>query len=250
MGSFVGVDGCRGGWVAARLDSQGSLQPLQVYPSFTELIAATRDANLVLVDMPIGLLDQPAPGEASPSERACDAAARALLGVRRASVFSVPVRRAVHAADYRAACDVNAQATGRKISQQAWHICAKIAQVDRVMRATPALQARVRECHPEVCFMALNNGQPMGANKKSPAGQAERRAVLERYLPECAAQIAQARAAYRRGVLADDDILDAVVLAVSARIAHGHGVPTLPPHPERDAQGLRMEIVCPLVAQN
>jgi predicted RNase H-like nuclease len=29
------------------------------------------------------------------------------------------------------------------------------AQVDLVMRADPSLQARIHECHPEVCFAAL-----------------------------------------------------------------------------------------------
>ena len=70
---------------------------------------ATRQAELLLVDIPIGLPETGA-------ERACDLMARRLLGPRKSSVFPVPVRQAVHAPTYQEACDLNATATGDRKS--------------------------------------------------------------------------------------------------------------------------------------
>jgi len=230
---YAGVDGCPAGWVVASLDGQGSPGPVRICRTFADVVQATAPAVLTLVDMPMGLDDQR-------YMRACCQSARDLLGPRRSSIFAVPVRAAVHAPDYAAACALNQAATGRKLSVQSWNICRKIAEADLAMRAEPVLQGRLRESHPELCFAALNCWRPLLTSKKTKDGQTERLTLLARYLPG-----AGLLPAIPRSQAAPDDMLDAWVLAVSARIAAGNGKPSLPGRPESDALGLRMEIVVP-----
>lgn len=225
---YAGVDGCPAGWVVAAYAG-----PVKVCTTFAEVVAATAGAELVLVDIPMGLDDRR-------HLRACELIARRLLGPRRSSIFPVPVRAAVHAPDYRAASAANFAATGKKLSVQSWNICRKIAEADLALRAQPALQARLRESHPELCFAALNGWQPLATSKKTREGQAERLALLERHTPGVTLPTG-----IRRSQAAPDDILDAMVLALSARIAAENGLPTAPDPPETDALGLIMAIVTP-----
>ncbi|HWI60464.1 MAG TPA: DUF429 domain-containing protein [Symbiobacteriaceae bacterium] len=225
---YAGVDGCPAGWVLA--PDEG---PVQVFPTFAGVIEATAEAALVLVDIPMGLDDQR-------HLRACERIARELLGARRSSIFPVPVRAAVHAPDYLTASAVNFAATGKKLSMQSWNICRKIAEADLALRAQPALQGRVRESHPELCFAALNGWRPLTTSKKTREGQAERLALLERHTPGVTLPTG-----IRRSAAARDDILDAMVLAVSARLAAENGLPAAPDPPETDALGLIMAIVTP-----
>ena len=181
--------------------------------------------------MPIGLPDRIVPGGRGP-----EAAARAVLGPRRSSVFSVPSRSTVWERDYRRACSEAARTSEppRMVSQQAFHLFPKIREIDGLMSAE--LEDRVHEVHPELAFWRLNDGRPMNHPKKSPAGKEERHAVLLRHgLPT------SALASVPRGA-AMDDLLDAAASALIARrIARGEAVP-FPAEPGRDGRGLRMAI--------
>ncbi|HEU0114068.1 MAG TPA: DUF429 domain-containing protein, partial [Thermomicrobiales bacterium] len=164
----VGVDGCRGGWLAVVLDPiAGTLTP-RVHPDFASVLAARPAPATIAIDMPIGL--------SVGVPRGCDVEARRLLGPRRSSVFPAPDRRLLGARDYREALARARALTGTGISRQAFNIVAKAAEVDRAM--TPALQQRAIEVHPEVSFWAMNGGVPMAHPKRRPEGFAERRSVL------------------------------------------------------------------------
>ncbi len=95
----IGVDGCRGGWLCTALDGAGGAPPeWWVAADFAGVVEHARDADLILVDIPIGLLE----GGSSPREP--DVLARRMLGGRRASsVFSAPVRPVLEVPDYAAA---------------------------------------------------------------------------------------------------------------------------------------------------
>src|SRR6266568_6431512 len=80
----AGVDGCPGGWVCFLVDVHSRATSIQVI----DLSIWPRDRppglTCIGIDIPIGLLDCP---------RACDLAARKLLGARRdSSVFPTPCR--------------------------------------------------------------------------------------------------------------------------------------------------------------
>jgi predicted RNase H-like nuclease len=234
----VGIDGCRAGWVWCRRGASG--WDGGVAASIDALTPVLDTAALALIDMPIGLVSQ------GPDERACDRAARALLGRPRASsVFRPPCRAALAAGDYAGACAINRRCTGVALSQQTWHIAAKIRELDRALTAAPGLCERLLEAHPELCFWGLAGGRPMAHNKRTPQGQAERVRVLQALEPACVAHMATLRGEHPRAALATDDIADATVLAVTAAAALGSDAcrRRLPAVPEHDALGLPMALL-------
>lgn len=230
---LYGVDGCRAGWVAAI--TAGRDLEFVVFRTFTDVLAhAQGEPSIVVVDVPIGLPD------AGP--RGCDLAARELLGPRRSSVFPPPCRPALAATSFADACARNRRASGKGVTRQLYGILAKIREVDDAM--TPALQARVREAHPEVTFAVLSGrrtGLPHA--KKTTAGASERLGLLRAIFPR-GLDVAAIRARLGRSRALPDDVLDAAACSVTARrILEGRAL-VLPEGPgERDPRGLRMEIV-------
>ena len=122
----VGVDGCRGGWPAVRLDRDGTTE-CRNFADMASLWAAHRQAALILVDIPIGLPE-------AANDRSCDKAARAVLGRRRASVFPVPCRAAVYAPDYDTAIKLNEEITGKRIFRATWNLIPRVRQVDELLQ--------------------------------------------------------------------------------------------------------------------
>jgi len=239
----VGVDGCPAGWFAVRL-GDGVQPKMRVFPSITELWAEWQDAELMLIDIPIGLRD------GGHQERLCDPVARRLLGQPRgSSVFPAPCWAAAHATDYGEAVEINRCATrvnddtiGRGLSRQCWGICRKIREVNDFLLAHAGIGDRFREVHPEVCFWAFNHGLPMEHGKKTHSGFAERRAVLRGLSPVADTVVDRALVDYRRNTVAKDDILDALVSALTAAVGI-HNLVSIPANPEFDPRGLRMEMV-------
>lgn len=233
----VGVDGCRAGWFAVVLE--GEAWQTHLYATILALWRAQQDAARILIDIPIGLPER--------RERACDGAARQVLGVRRSSVFSVPVREAVYAPTYAQANAVNEQAVGKKLSKQSWNITPKIREVDLLLFSEHPAREVLYETHPEVLFWALNGGQPMAHAKRRRVdlrfvGLNERLALLQAYFPQASALYEDALRRYPRRQLGRDDVVDALAAAVAARMTP-HA--TLPPQPERDVHDLPMQIVYP-----
>lgn len=227
---FYGVDGCRAGWFVVGLTAEGGFQHA-VYERFADFWrASSRRAARVLVDMPIGLPEQ--------GERACDHAARACLKARRSSIFITATRAALYADTYAAANEINRANGGKGISKQAWNIAYKIRELDALLRTTPRAATRVHESHPEIALWALA-GREMVYNKKTHAGRTERLALLAEQYAHTPTLYADAIQRYRRKDVAGDDILDALVLAITAQSAALVTLPTPPPH---DGQGLPMAI--------
>lgn len=233
----IGVDGCRAGWLGARLGQDSSWE-IRVFDSIDALWAAWDDGvTTVLVDVPIGL------PEAS-SARACDAAARAYLRAPRASsVFNPPTRAALHASSWAESARLNERACGKRISRQTWGLVPKIREVDAFLRADTARQDRLREAHPEVLFQVLNEGISLTHGKKSSDGRAERLGILETFEADARAHFGAAAERYRRSEAHLDDILDAMGAALVA--ARAPELESWPARPPRDAAGLRCEIVVP-----
>ncbi|WP_022662076.1 DUF429 domain-containing protein [Paucidesulfovibrio longus] len=210
--AYIGVDGCRGGWLAAAIGPDGLR--FELHRTVAGLFGAHRDTTM-LVDMPMGL---PHAGE---PVRRCDAEARRLLGPRRASVFSPPCREALAAGDHAEACAVNRAVTGRGLSIQAWNIARRIRELDELLRAEPGASGRLLECHPELCFAALL-GAPATHPKKTRAGREQRLKTLLGLCPEAKDRIVQGLKNYA-GLCAHDDFLDALVLAVCLALAEPPG---------------------------
>jgi predicted RNase H-like nuclease len=152
---FVGVDGCRGQcWLAVILGAGGCAEA-RVFSDIFALWQECKAASLILIDIPIGLRNGGA------LERRCDKEARKRLGPKRgAGVFPMPCRAALKADSYEEASEINREHTGRKLSKQSWGILLKIRQVEELVAGDAGARARIRESHPEVCFLALA-GYPM-----------------------------------------------------------------------------------------
>ena len=259
---YVGVDGCKGGWIGVGLDDSGKAC-VKVREAFSDLVDCFGDACVILVDIPIGLPEDTTP-------RACDIEARKKLGRKRlAAVFPAPPRpfvdkvaltpdwdwTAAHGKPFQEAfAEANKwhreKFRNKGLAAQAFGIAPKIAEMDEFMRTRDAASPEIREVHPEICFWALNEQQPMSHKKSNSEGREERLATLRR----CAQDIngidvdaifKKARDKWTKTRVADDDILDALAAAITAKIVSQNGdrLGTLPENPQTDSKGLPMEMV-------
>jgi predicted RNase H-like nuclease len=236
---LAGADGCVAGWIAAFVRPEGGEVRMRILPRFGDLVAAPEQPAIIAVDMPIGLPERTGTGG-----RAAENAVRPLLGARQSSVFSVPSRAAVYAADYRAACRV-ALATSdppRKVSKQLFNIAPKMREVDECLRTDAGLAARVFEVHPELAFWRLNGARALDEPKKVQGRPYEPGLALRRRLLVRAGLPAAVVDASPPAGAGPDDVLDALACAaIAQRIRAGRARP-FPDPPPRDAHGLPMAI--------
>ena len=236
---LAGVDGCTGGWIAAFVREAGGDVRVRVVPRFADVLGAPEAPNIVAVDMPIGLPERTGPGG-----RAAENQVRPLLGARQSSVFSVPSRAAIYAADYGEACRIALETSDppRKVSKQLFNIAPKIREVDEALRAVPEAAARVFEVHPEAAFWRLNGERPLAEPKKikgrpyEPGLALRRKLLIAAGLPDQAVKAPPPRGA------GPDDVLDALACAATARRIHAGLAKPFPDPPLRDSFGLNMAI--------
>jgi predicted RNase H-like nuclease len=233
---YIGIDGCKLGWFTVSLDAEGNWE-INSFGMIDKLWEHCKASKLILIDITIGLRD------GGIEERICDKEARQILGPKRGStVFRVPCRAAVYTDTYRKASEANAQMTGKKLPKQTWGIIPKIREVDQLLLADASARTRIKEIHPEVCFWALNNCQSMRYSKKKVEGFEERRKVLRSVYPYTDDVLNYSLQKYRRKEVSKDDILDALVAAVTAS-KERLGLLTIPEVPEFDSKMLPMEMV-------
>ncbi len=233
-GPWVGVDGCRGGWFAVSIEASGRVGCAR-FEGIAELAAAFPAGARIGIDIPIGLPSRHCPF------RDCDHAARRLLGPGLTSrVFSPPARRTLAAENHAGACAINRAETGKAISLQSYHIMEKIREVDAWLRQHPAVGDRVREFHPELVFLRLNDGTPVRSSKKLRDGFDQRMALIRAHSPAVARACDEAIDAYPRKLVARDDILDAAAIAVA--LTNGDLQTAVPRPAPRDNADLPMQI--------
>jgi predicted RNase H-like nuclease len=106
--AILGVDGYKGGWIAASKADIGGVN-LRVIGNVRDLI--TSIPTVLAIDIPIGLSDG--------KPRQCDPAARRLLGRRRASsVFPAPFREVARLTEWTEANAFSKGKYGQGISRQ------------------------------------------------------------------------------------------------------------------------------------
>ncbi len=244
---FWGIDGCKTGWFCVGLSADGNYDYF-VAKNIDEAHIRLQEAQakIALIDIPIGL-------PSDKNGRECDKQARNGIGGRGSSVFSVPCRQAVEA--YRkksgdkkdkqkAGKIASIEITGGPLSEQTWGIVPKIVEVDFFLCENLKAQKLFREVHPEVCFSALNN-KFLDYAKKDRKGHEERINIIGKFLPNAQNIFSDIEGYYRVNrhyKVADDDILDALAAAITAKIGDGN-YKTLPKDPLKDSRGLPMEMV-------
>lgn len=235
---YLGLDGCRAGWVAALLQPGLRSVHLAAYPAFRRVIDDVPAGAEIWVDIPIGLTG-------SGVTRRLDEAMRAVLKVRKSSVFPAPCRAALTAQSYPQARQLEQRQHARSLSAQAYHLIPKIREVDEFLQNQPTWRSRVFESHPELCFQRLNADQPLRYSKKHPAGWQERADLLECYLTGSREAALTLLASTRRAQVQPDDALDALVLAIAAWLNRREENNYLRQKEVQDAAGVPLRIACP-----
>ena len=235
----AGIDGCRGGWVAvlwdgnaASIHSSATLSDLcRILDdrARTSLISEGPDRGddsvipVIGIDMPIGLPDRGA--------RRADRLAQKALGARAASIFVTPTRNASSLATQQQVSARNKELDGPGVSIQAFNILPKVREVDDFIRSG-LVTSTVVEVHPEVSFQLLN-GAPLEHSKRTTAGVHERQQLLAQ-----AGLVVDPSREIRPRLVGIDDVLDAAVVAWSARRVDEGLAVSMPDPPEVFSDGL------------
>ncbi|UMZ74312.1 DUF429 domain-containing protein [Natranaerofaba carboxydovora] len=254
MTKLVGVDGCRAGWfgLAFSFDKLGANKfeiarwEWEIFSDVVSLWGRHYDAELILVDIPIGLKEK---GE---EERKCDKEARKLLGKRGQSVFRVPCRAAVYEKTYQKANYTNKVMTGKGLSKQTWFIVSKIREMDRFIINNSKAANIIKEAHPELCFMKLANNE-LKYSKQTKDGLRERFDILRSSTSSILNQppsftqdiVNNSMKKKKRAEVAKNDILDALslTLVLSAWLNSLKALKSIPDENEEyDEKGIKMEI--------
>lgn len=242
----IGADGARGGWLAALAYGASSASKevdrveLRLVATFAELVdlrgEPADDAVPLAVDVPMGLLD-------SVDLRPCDVEARKLLRDRASTVFAPPSRPLLAAASYAQARQLVDEARRhtpkvKSLSAQAFGIAPKMREADAFLQAHRGAQAWLWECHPELSFRALAEGEVL-RDKRSVGGQADRLKLLADQFPG----VLDALAAFAPGSRAAEttDALDALVVLDSALHVRAGDYEQL--GDKQDSTGLEMRMV-------
>jgi len=229
----VGIDGCKGKWLAVAI-SRNKFE-VAIHENIAEICHKYSVADSVIIDMPIGLPERI-------EDIRPDGKLRKLLKGKASSVFNTPCRQAVYAPDYTQAIEENKKVLGLAISPLAYAIVPKIREIDVFLKENPDWKNRLVESHPEYCFALLNQGKPVLEKKKKPDGKAVRLSLLSEYYAESCNVIEQFQKTISGSTSKTDDVIDALVLAVIGTLGLLYEFTTVPEKPMKDAKGLYMQI--------
>lgn len=233
MGYYIGIDGCKGGWVAA-LIRKGN--PSLIYTeTLEELRDLITDADLILIDMPMGL---PSDGT---SDRVCDREARTYLKKRKMSIFPIPSRDAVYSDTYEKATRKNRALTGKGLSKQAYNLFPKIREVDAFVLKDITITEKMYEGHPELSFTMMAGGD-MVHSKKTSLGIEERLSILEAFLPQVRGLVEEFLSCHPKKTMVADDVIDALSLVLSLKVSQARGWEFIPKSDIRDTCEIPMRI--------
>ena len=224
---YIGVDGCVGGWLSVGLDDRNGYE-VKGFMEFVDLLAYFSDARLILIDMPIGLNP-----DCQRPIRPCDTKARTILnrwGGTGRSVFPAPNRRLAKKAmggevkwlngvvwadtENPVGCPWGA------VNSQTFSIASATGEVYDVLRdRAPGNRPTIREIHPEICFRLLGVKREIRNSKATSEGIQDRIDVLRDCEPLSDNIFENASAKFRnKRAAGNDDILDALVAAVTAKL--------------------------------
>ena len=202
---YLGIDGCKYGWICAQLKNEAISLTLLGHINEVKKV----DSQRIFIDIPIGLSDQF-------NTRTIDFELRKLLSKKRkSSVFTPPIREALEAPTYQLGNQINKSISGKGISIQAWNIGHKIKEVNQFLSQNHLYQKKMSESHPELCFELLNNG-PLNHSKKTLSGMEERIKIINKYINISFQEIRNFAKECKSDKAKLDDIIDAIVLSLSA----------------------------------
>ena len=171
--SFLGVDGCKEGWVGVALNTNGRFQESILVDNFSDLTKYFPNVEIIGVDMPVDLVNKPS--------RMADQLVRKKLGSKRGrSVFpAIPKFMIERKWIDMKADELNKESRRRlgcAFSRQTINLKNKILEVNQLL--SPSLN--IIEVHPELCFMKMNFDIPLEYSKKTWNGMQQRLQLLEK----------------------------------------------------------------------
>ena len=227
----VGIDWMKPYWLATEI--RGDEISIKKLSNVAEINDYYLNADAVLIDIPVGIPENAVENAARP-----DREARDYLPVgRKPSIFPVPCRQAINMENYAAASAENERVLGKKLASQSHAFSKMIRQVDQFLAENKCWQNRLVESHPEVAFQILNSGNGLQHSKHTEAGIQERIAILRQYGIDPISLFAEFTPKQY------EDVLDALCLAVSAKLGCENGFKTIPANPSCDSRGLKMQMV-------
>ncbi len=228
----AGIDGCKAGWILTTFDENPEYRIIE---SDEDFLKALQEFDRVFIDMPIGLEDEE-------YTRECDRQLRKVLGAEYApSVFSPPIRPALHAPSYVEANMQSYEYTEKKLTVQAWNITPKIRLLDQILSEHQELRESVLESHPELIFMNLNGGM-IYQKKNTKKGLRHRLGLIVGREEIADDFFRDIKEEFRRNQVDEDDIVDSMALALAAKRSIEKGIKTIPQNPPVDSEGLTMAI--------
>ena len=231
----IGVDGCRGGWIAAVI-TRGALK-IERYETIEDIVKKFASFNELLIDMPIGF-------PSNQDDIRPDSMARKMLPSRTSTIFSVPSRSAVYAVLEEDQIKMNKKSIGKGLSKQSMAIIPKMRELDVFLQEHTQYKNVIKESHPEICFARLN-GSVVMSKKSNDDGLEERLSILGRYLPQLSKSMILMKSKELR--CNSDDIIDATCLALTGRLSTLGKTESIPEKPSKDSTGLMMQMVIPKV---
>ncbi|WP_418284875.1 DUF429 domain-containing protein [Halorubrum sp. DTA46] len=214
MGSHVGVDWASGCWVVVEATTETT--NISTEPSLLNVWHEYGDqANEILVDIPVHLERE--------GNRECDQNAKDFLGSRGSTVFWTPNNDAVTAEDYDTAVENNTRGLG----SHSWGLIPRIQEVNAMLDEIDAAREMVYESHPEVCFKAYH-GDNLPSKKSGEGFEARKDCLIENGGQSFQPVIdlvdeRQANSQWHHRIQEGriDDVLDAAILALTARESSG-----------------------------
>jgi predicted RNase H-like nuclease len=183
-----------------------------------------RDGRFAGARVGTGLLDS--------GLRRADAAAAALLGPRRSSVFPTPPRPVVAEKSYPVAAALHVELTGKGLSRQSFNLRVRLLEANELYDRGDFL---LREVHPELSFATMGEG-PAPRSKKTWDGRRDRVERLRSVGIELPDRLGAA------GAVPSDDVLDAAAAAWSAHRIGGGIAASVPDPPEINERGQQLAI--------
>ena len=230
MKKIAGIDGSKGGWVCVSgYENNFKELEFEKLKEFNDI--KSKDFNLVLVDIPIGLdIDLKKGG------RIVDKLARKELLTNKSSIFNAPSRLVLKAKNYEEANKINKN-KGMGLSKQSWNLVKKIKEVDDFIRNSN--KTIIFESHPEIIFQVMKRDK-VSTKKKNDEGIIERRNLLEKngfnkvFLER---NLSAKDSFYKK-----DDFIDACSLFWSANRAITKSEVKIPNDIVLDSEGIIMQI--------
>ena len=227
----VGIDWMKPYWLATEI--RGDEISIKKLSNIAEINDYYLNADAVLIDIPVGLPENAEENAGRPDREARDY----LPTGRKPSIFPVPCRQAINMENYAEASNENERVLGKKLTSQSHAFSKMIRQVDEFLAENECWQNLLVESHPEVAFQMLNGGNGLQHSKHTDEGIHERIAILRQYGIDPISLFAEFTPKQY------EDVLDALCLAVSAKLGCENGFKTIPANPSCDSQGLKMQMV-------